>query len=332
MRHPIRLLTALAVLLAACTAGTPAATEAPSTTAVPVVPTTTEAAPTTTEAPPAPSTTEASGFPVTIESGGMTLELAAAPQRIVTLSPAANEIVFAIGAGDLVVAADSLATFPAESPADPDLLAFQPNVESIVATYEPDLVVMMFDPGDIVAGFEALGVPVLLQFAPATLEDAYGQWEDIGAATGRAAEAVALINQVQDRINAAVASVDGAGEGLTFYHELDSTLYSVTSTTFIGEMYARFGLENVADEGDVDGFGYPQLSGEYLIDRAPDMIFVTDCCGTTEASFAERPGWSTIPAVANGSIHVVNDDLASRWGPRIAEFAEAIAAAITSTG
>ncbi|UCG41248.1 MAG: ABC transporter substrate-binding protein [Acidimicrobiia bacterium] len=311
MRQSIRLLIALAMLLAACTAGTPAGTE-----------------------PPPPST-EATGFPVTIESGGRTLEVTEAPQRIVTLSPAANETIFAIGAGDQVIASDSLATFPADSPTDPDLLAYQPNVEAIVGTYEPDLVVMTFDPGDVVAGFEALGVPVLVQFAPATLDEAYAQWKDLGAITGHLPEAVALINQVQDRIGNAVASADGAGEGMAFYHELDSTFFSVTSTTFVGAMYDRFGLINVADEADVDGYGYPQLSAEYLIDRAPDMIFVTDCCGTLAGSFGERPGWDTIPAVANGAIHVVSDDLASRWGPRIADFAEVIADAIgesTATG
>ncbi len=326
MQHPIRLLAVLALLLAACTAGSPA-----DTTTSSVAQTTT-----TTSSVAQPTTTETlSGFPVTIDSGGRTIELAEAPQRIVTLSPASNETLFAIGAGDQVIAADSLGTFPTESPADPDLLAFQPNVEAIVTAYEPDLVVMMFDPGDIVAGFEALGVPVLLQFAPATLDDAFAQWEDLGAATGHLAEAVALINQVQDRIGSAVAAVGDAGEGVTFYHELDSTLYSVTSTTFVGAMYDRFGLVNVADEADVDGYGYPQLSAEYLIDRSPDLIFVTDCCGTVGSSFAERPGWDTIPAVVNGNIHVVDDDLASRWGPRIAEFAEVIAAAIgesTATG
>lgn len=304
MKQPIRLLVVLTLLLAACTAGSPAETAAP------------------------PPSTEASGFPVTVPSGGGTLTIDEAPQRIVTLSPAANETIFAIGAGDQVIAADSLATFPAESPSDPDLLAFQPNVEAIVGAYEPDLVVMTFDPGDIVAGFDALGVPVLMQFAPATLDEAYEQWEDLGAITGHLPEAVALINQVADQIGTAVATSDGAGEGMAFYHELDSTFFSVTSTTFVGAMYDRFGLVNVADEADVDGFGYPQLSAEYLIDRAPDMIFVTDCCGTLAESFAERPGWDTIPAVANGAIHVVSDDLASRWGPRIGAFAEVIAAAI----
>lgn len=312
MRQPIRLLIVLAMLLPSCTAGSP----------------------TDTVAPP-PHTTESDRFPVTVASGGTTLTLDAAPQRIVTLSPAANETIFAIGAGDRVVAADSLATFPAGSPADPDLLAYQPNVEAIVGAYEPDLVVMTFDPGDVVAGFEALGVPVLVQFAPATLDDAYAQWEDLGALTGHLPEAVALINRVQDRIGTAVAAAGDAGEGLTFYHELDSTLFSVTSTTFVGAMYDRFGLVNVADEAGVDGYGYPQLSAEYLIDRAPDLIFVTDCCGTLAGSFAERPGWDTIPAVANGDIHVVSDDLASRWGPRIADFVDVIADAIgesTATG
>ncbi|RMH67259.1 MAG: ABC transporter substrate-binding protein, partial [Actinomyces sp.] len=119
---------------------------------------------------------------------------------------------------------------------------------------------------------------------------------------------------------------------ITYYHELDDTLYTVTSGTFVGEIYALFGLENVADPADADGsaFGYPQLSAEYLVDADPDLIFLADtkCCGQSAATVAARPGWDTLTAVREGHVVELDDDIASRWGPRVVDFARAVAAAL----
>ena len=110
------------------------------------------------------------------------------------------------------------------------------------------------------------------------------------------------------------------------------TLYSVTSSTFVGAVYGLFGLENAADPADADGssFGYPQLSDEYLVDVDPDLIFLADtiCCQQNAATVAERPGWEQLKAVQNGNVIELNDDIASRWGPRIVEFIATIAEAL----
>lgn len=274
----------------------------------------------------------AQDYPVVITTGAGEVTIATRPQRIVSLSASATETLFAIGAGDQVVATDSFSTHPAAAPTQDDLLAFAPNVEAIVTTYAPDLVILAFDPGDVVAAFGALGIPVIVHPTAGSFTDAYAQWEQLGAATGHLADAVALVNEVQDAINEAVASVDGAGEGITFYHELDATLYTVTSTTFVGEMYDRFGMTNIADPADPDGWGYPQLSPEYVIDTSPQAIFHTNCCGDSLSSMAARPGWGTIAAVRSGHVFELDDDIASRWGPRMADFAWAVAAALTSIG
>lgn len=318
----------VALLSAACSAGTPAATQPPVTQ------------PPTTQAPAseAPATTTAStqpteaddGFPVVVATAGGEVEIPVRPERIVSLSASATETLFAIGAGPQVVAADSFSYFPEEAPALEGLLAFEPNVEAIVTEFDPDLVVLAFDPGAVVEAFTTLGVPVLVQGAPTTFDDAYAQWEQLGAATGNLAEAVALVNHTQDVINDAVGSVGDAAADVTFYHELDPALYSVTSSTFLGAVYDRFGMDNIADDADPDGWGYPQLSPEYLVDTSPEVIFFTGCCGDTVESISARPGWETITAVVDGSVFEVDQDIASRWGPRIGDLTEVIAEALTA--
>lgn len=260
------------------------------------------------------------------------VDTAARPDRIISISPTATEILFAIGAGELIVAVDSLSTYPAEAPVT-DIQAWTPNVEAIIG-YEPDLVVMSTN-GDLQSGLEAVGITVVVQDGPVTFDDVYGQIEALGEATGLTAEAADVVAEMQAGIDAALADAPDA-TGLTFYHELDNSLYSVTSATFIGEVYALFGLTNVADPADSDGssFGYPQLSDEFLVDADPDLIFLADtlCCAQDAGAVAERPGWDRLAAVTNGNVVELNDDVASRWGPRLVEFIEVIATALEDIG
>jgi len=259
------------------------------------------------------------------------VEPAATSRRIVSLSPTATEILFAIGAGDQVAAVDSLSNFPASAPLT-DLSAFQPNVEAIIG-YEPDLVVSSYDPGDLASGLETLGVETLIQGSASSIADTYAQIEELGAITGHSQEAAALVEDMKSELADLVANTPD-GNGVSYFHEIDSTLYTSTSSTFIGEIYALFGLENIADAADPDGssFGFPQLSNEYIIDANPDLIFLADSLysGETADSVAARPGWDTISAVANGLVVTLDDDVASRWSPRIVQLARSIAAALES--
>jgi iron complex transport system substrate-binding protein len=253
---------------------------------------------------------------------------AASPTKIISLSPSLTETLFAIGAGEQVIAVDALSNYPADAPVT-DLSGFEPNVEAI-AQYEPDLVVVSDDLNNVVSGLQALDIPVMHLPAAVTLDDTFAQIEQLGAATGHVADAAAVVADMQTRIDDVLATAPD--EALTYYHELDSTLFSVTSKTFIGEVYSSFGLVNIADAADTDGTGYPQLSAEYLLEQDPDLIFLADtkCCGESAATAAARPGWSELAAVQNGNVIELDDDIASRWGPRVVEFFEAIAAAIAT--
>ena len=270
------------------------------------------------------TSTAMSGAPVAAEPPG--------PARIVSISTVATEMLFAIGAGGQVVAVDSLSNYPAEAPVT-DLSGFEPNVEAILG-FEPDLVVLSYDPGDVVAGLDAAGVDSLLQGASMNIADTYVQILALGEITAHAGEAAALVDAMQTEMSDLAASVVERDEPLSYYHELDETLYTVTSATFIGEVYAMAGLVNAADPADADGssWGYPQLSAEYLLDADPDIIFLADtkCCAQTAAAIAERPGWETLTAVSTGRIVELDDDVASRWGPRIVDFLRAIVDAVNS--
>ncbi len=226
----------------------------------------------------------------------------------------------------------AISTFPAEAPVT-ELSGFEPNIEAILG-FQPDLVVLSYDPGDVMAGLEAAGVDSLLQGASMTIADTYVQILALGEITGRTAEAEALVDAMQAEIAELAASVVEPDEPLSYYHELDDTLYTVTSSTFIGEVYSLAGLVNAADPADAEGtsWGYTQLSAEYLLDADPDIIFLADtkCCGQTAATISERPGWETLTAVSTGRIVELDDDVASRWGPRIVDFLRAIVAAVNS--
>jgi iron complex transport system substrate-binding protein len=255
----------------------------------------------------------------------------ATPHRIVSLSPTATESLFAIGAGSQVVAVDDQSDYPKRAP-HTKLSGYTPNVEAI-SQYKPDLVILAFDSGDAVAGLKKLGIRVLLQPAAQDLSGAYVQMQQLGALTGHKREATKLVASLKTRIARVVASAP-KGRSLSVYHELTPDLYSATSKTFIGRIYALFGLRNIADAADSTASGYPQLSGEYILAANPSVIVLADgrCCGQTAAGVSARPGWRNIAAVRDRAIVRVDDSVASRWGPRVVDFVRAVAAALKWVG
>lgn len=280
------------------------------------------------DAAAASGSSEAADFPVTVTADNGEVTIEERPEAIVSMSPTATEMLYAVGAGDQVEAVDSNSDYPAGVPTT-DLESFTPNAEAIVG-YDPDLVVLSDDINGVVDSLENLGVPVLLLGAAETLDDTYEQIELLGEATGHADEAAETVAEVQDRIDAAVASVSADVEGLSVFHELDPSLYTADSSTFIGSIYTLFGLENIADGAPDPSGGYPQLSAEFVVEQAPDIIVLADaeCCGENAQTLAQRPAFGATPAVLEGRIIEAEDDIVSRWGPRVADFAELVAEAL----
>ncbi len=271
--------------------------------------------------------TSAAPFPATVTAGNGKVIVSKRPVRIVSLSPTATETLFALGAGSQVVAVDDQSDYPKSAPKT-GLSGYTPNVEAI-AGYRPDLVVVAADPKDLVSALTRLGIPVLYHKPASTIAGAYQQIRQLGTVTGRGPQAARVVARMKARIAAIVAKRKPSAQGLSVYHELDPSFFSATSGTFVGRVYALFGLKNVADAAP-GGSDYPQLSPEFIVASNPELVVLADsiCCGQTAATVASRPGWSGIKAVRSRSILRVDDSVASRWGPRLVDFVRAVGTAL----
>jgi iron complex transport system substrate-binding protein len=261
-------------------------------------------------------------YPLTVKFGGYTTKIAKKPTKIISLSPSATEILYAIGAGSQILAVDNLSNYPANAPTS-EISAFEPNVEAILAK-KPDLVLLSIDSTkapQIRNALVKLGIPVLMEKAPATLPDVYAENTLLARVTDRQAGAVKLNASMAKSIKDVLAKAKKSSK-IRIFHELDDTYYSATSNTFIGKVYKSFGVSNIADAAaGADNSGYPQLSAEYLLKSDPQVIFLADAqYGVTADSVSKRAGWSQISAVKNQKIVELPADIPSRWGPRLVDF------------
>ncbi len=290
-----------------------------------------QAAVTTTTVGVAPTTTvpAAGTYPMTIKSGSTSVVIPSKPRRIVSLSPTATEDLYAIGAGSQVVAVDSYSDYPKDAPRT-KIDALNPSVEG-VAAHRPDLVVVSGGPANFPRQMAQLKIPTVNEPAAANLAQAYQEMEVLGRLTGHMAQAKKVVAGIKSKITHLVGEIHRSSPPLTYYYELSPDYYSITSDTFVGQLFSMLGLKNIADaRGAKAAGGYPQLSPESIIAAQPDLIFLADtiCCAQTAAKVGHRAGWSTIPAVKDGAVVPLNDDIASRWGPRIVILLSDIVAAV----
>jgi iron complex transport system substrate-binding protein len=277
-----------------------------------------------------PAQAAATKYPLTVKFGGYTTKIAKEPKRIISLSPSATEILYAIGAGSQILAVDNLSNYPAGAPVS-EISAFEPSVEAILAK-KPDLVLLSIDSTkapQIRNALVKLGIPVLMEKAPATLKDVYAENTLLARVTDRQPGGVKLNTAMAKSIKETLAKAKKSSK-VRIFHELDDTYFSATSNTFIGKVYKSFGVINIADAAaGADNSGYPQLSAEYLLKSDPQVIFLADAqYGVTADSVSKRAGWSQISAVKNKKIVELPADIPSRWGPRLVDFYKLIGASL----
>jgi len=251
--------------------------------------------------------------------------------KIVSLSATATEMLYAIGAEDQLVAVDNYSNYPeAAASFENKIDASQPSAEAIAAL-DATAVLLAYDPGNLQTQLEALGITVWTGAAATSFDDSYKQITELGELTGKTAEAEALVASMKADIETAVSSMALPDAPISYFYELDNTYFSVTSNTFVGQIMAQFNLQNIADLAEA-GNDYPQLSQEAIISANPQLIFLADtkCCQQDAKTVATRPGWDKIDAVTNGNVVELDDDVASRWGPRVVDLVKQVAGAITA--
>ncbi len=270
---------------------------------------------TATEAP-----TEAPS-PVEATSSGMTMTLDAPASRIVSHSPALTEILFAIGAGDQVVAADEFSNYPPETADLPKVTYSSPDPEQDLA-FEPDLVLFSGRQEGSLEHFRDLEIPVFYLLEPTDLEGVYASIRALGTLTGHEEEAEVVIADMQERLDAVVAALEDVEEGPIVFYEITDDLYTVSPNSFIGAALSVLKVRNVAE--GTDG-AFPQMSSEAIVAANPDVILMADASFVDPASVPQRAGWSGITAVVEERIYPVDGDIMSRPGPRIIDGIEDLA-------
>ncbi|HET9085211.1 MAG TPA: ABC transporter substrate-binding protein [Candidatus Limnocylindrales bacterium] len=320
------LVVLLAAVLGGCSSGgtpsSPSISAAPSPSA-----SASEAA-----ASPSPSPTPA--FPVTVtDDEGTSVELPAEPKKIVSLTPATTEILFALGAGDRVVATDDGSDYPEKAAALPDVATFSSvDVEKVVAL-SPDLVVaggLGFTPAESITKLRDLKVPVVVIYAP-SVDGVLKDIELLGRATGTSADAESLTQAMRadmDAVSSAVASQ--SPKPRTFYDvgydDTTGAIYAPADDSFLAEMVTMAGGDAITT-GDPNTYEIPL---EKLIEKDPQLIVLgtNPFYSPTPDAVAKRRGWDAFTAVRNGDIRPVNDIEITRPGPRLPMGLRTLASAI----
>ncbi len=257
------------------------------------------------------------------DSSGTELRLAAPARRIVSLSPGLTEVLYAIGAGDRLVATDRFSDYPAAATSTAKLEYSAPSAEATLA-FAPDLVIMTRRQRPEVPQFRSLGLPVLYLDEAASVQSVLDQIALLGSLTGQDAQARMLVTSIQQRLDAVTAKLAGVTQGPRVFLELSPELHSVGTESFIGGMLTLLKAQNAA-KGAPSAF--PQLTAEAVIAFNPEVVLLTDAASArqSEATVASRPGWGRVSAVQQHRVHAVDTNVVSRPGPRVVDGIEVMA-------
>lgn len=260
---------------------------------------------------------------------GRSVTLARAASRIVSLSPALTEALFAVGCGDRLVLRDGWSDFPVAARAVVSVQGFAPSAEAILAV-RPDLVLTTFPPAALRSALDAAGVP-WLGWSPVTLDHVAGMMADIGRACGAPGPGADLAATFRTRLAAIERTVAGRPRPRVFY-EMDAgggRPFTVSRLAFGHAVLTAAGGENAFASADVPWF---QVSTEAVLAADPDLILLADADAADQpqsaAAVAARPGWSALRAVREGRVVPLSIDLVSRPGPRLVDGVAQIARAL----
>lgn len=258
-----------------------------------------------------------------VDDYGRTVELHGVPQRIVSVAPSPTEIMFAVGAGSQVVGVDNYSDYPAEAKSLPQIGSYTLNVE-VIMSLKPDLIVSSdLVPRAQLDQLEAQGVPYFI-FATRTMEDVFKDLRLAGSLTGHSLEAEALVAGLQARVNAVTnktlaSDVEKVRTYVEYY-----PLWTYGPGSFGNDLIRLAGGANIAANASNE---YPELTTEFIIAQNPQVIIYTvgPMTTTIASDFAARSGWNNTYAVSHNKIYSIDDNLVSRYGPRVVDGLEQLA-------
>ncbi len=276
------------------------------------------------EADQAATETVEATFPVTVTDDlGREVTVESEPEKIVSLAPANTEIVAALGLIDRLVGVTTFCDYPPEV-ADIEKVGdfVGPNLEAIAAL-EPDLVLATTGvQEETVTQLEDLGA-VVVAVDPQSLDDVFDSIEMVGAVTGATQEAADLNASIQEDLDAVEEAITDDEPVTCFLEIAQDPLFTVGSGTLQDDMIAAAGGENVVKEE-----GYVGYSVEQLVTDDPEVYMATMGSMSDPAELQSRAGYESLTAVKEGRVYVLDDNLVSRPGPRVAQGVQAIAAAL----
>ena len=254
---------------------------------------------------------------------GQQVEIKEAPQRILSLSPAATEILFALGLDEEIVGTTDYCNYPEAALSKPKVGGFtNPNMEIIVQA-EPDLILLASGvQTEYIEAFKKYGLTTFVLDAQ-TIDQVIENILLVGDITLKQDEAKIITDDMLSRINFVKEKTQGLEKPLVFFEVWDDPLLSAGPETFIADILEISSAENFAADAKSD---YPQISLELLLERDPDIYMAIDHKNNLPAG--ERPGFQNLQAVKNGKYFRIEDDLVTKPGPRVILGLEEIASNI----
>jgi iron complex transport system substrate-binding protein len=287
------------------------------------------ATPTPTESP----TVSPSPTPLSVEltdDTGYTFTISEYPERLVSLAPGNTQILFAVGAGDNVVGVTAYCNYPYNFSAwieagNMSLSGnyYEPTVEPIIAL-NPDMVFAALGSADVAVQLRSLGYNVMV-LDPGNLTGIMDNVMRVGKATNHEAEAIALVADMEQRIEAVTSQLTDIEYRPKVYNEVWSDPYtSVGKGTFIDSLIKMAGGQNIFENATSP---YPIVDAEAIISQNPDIIIFPSSMGIAMSfdDVADRDGWGSIPAVVNQKMYLINGDMINQPGPRQVDALEILA-------
>ncbi|MGB9868072.1 MAG: ABC transporter substrate-binding protein [Bacillota bacterium] len=261
------------------------------------------------------------------DSAGRQVEVKRTPSRVISLAPSNTEMVFALGAGTLLVGVDEYSDYPEEAKAIAKVGGFSnPNPE-LIASLKPDLLLVDDIHRSILDQLVKIGCPVVL-LAASTVEEVENNIRVVGQVLRRSAQAEQLVRDMESRLSKVrekVKAIPSEKRVKVFYEVYSDPIMTVGPRTLIHHVIVAAGGRNVAEDAATD---YPQYSPEAVVQKNPDVIVFPAFHGSeslTVEKLRARPGWSSIKAVSQDRVYPIDANVISRPGPRIVDAVESMA-------